>query len=427
MCLVGSQTLFALAHPMLYRKIHLLVKDDMQSKVMAMLTRENPGLHHIREVRLSACFHEDQCSAGYQWLEVFINMVPKDILERFSWDTPRALPTRITYLLWRRQTKLQHIELFAEYHPQDDTPDQEEPNLLAYLNHHDMSSVTEVRIVPDCIAAALTCCAALKGRAIRTLIVDARRWTVGDDYQDEITGDIVDPLTSHLFSHIKSTPALFGPLSSLTDLRLSDVDFRYAKQTWFQYLDLAKLKHLKLEYCKNMDYFLSELSHSAHPPWLESLVLVYELNTNDDRTIENLEDLLMYPKKTLSKLHLCLRNAHQMPRVNALRCHAATLKELSLDITSRSSTALYYDDSELANLLDVCDAAKLKRLGLHLPPADFEYLDFGYCSMSFKESLVCGRACTLVLRFTDSHYRTSSSSTHATLSRSPSSTGRDHT
>ncbi|KAK5131442.1 hypothetical protein LTR08_000906 [Meristemomyces frigidus] len=379
----SSTKLFLITTPILYNSVHFVINTEFQPKLKKMLTRENPGLDYIRDIKLSADFQVTDGGAAYEWIEIFVNAIPKDILMRFSWDTPRALPARITRLLWSRQRNLQHAEIFSSHL----TGDNRGPDLVDYLDTHAMPAVKEMRLVPDNDDTALIGCAALKAWQITSLTVNACLWAMPDAHNSDVPGEIFDPLTTCLFNHLTPAPAgMPGTSDMLTSLTLSDINLRHAKQTWFRYLNLSKLKSLRLEHCANADIFLNCLANGGRTPHLQSLKIVHDLGERSDRTIDFLEHVLMFPSRTLQTLHLCFRNALRLPDLASLRCHANTLQELMLDITNpRPVNVLCYRERDLHTLLPECYT--LKQLGLHLPSASFEYKSFAQSSTGFTRCL----------------------------------------
>ncbi|KAK5726759.1 hypothetical protein LTR15_002648 [Elasticomyces elasticus] len=339
MIALGNHRLFAIALPFLYRTMHFTIRENLQPKVKNMLTRENEGLQHIREIEIFAGSHHADEITAYQWLEMIINMIPKNVVRRLSWIVPRPLPRRITHLLWQRQSALEHIELFPRHHDPQGRLETDKPDLLEYTKTHEMSTVFKLRIVPEDFDTALLGSAIIQTWTITTLEVDARLWSEGDAYRDMQAGHVVDPLTSTLFVHLNPAPlSQAGVLNSITNLTLSDVDLRCAAHTWMRYVDVAKLKYLALEHCTNTDIFLGTMSTNAEKPRLRGLVVVHDLGEPADRTIDMVEDLLIYSTPTLESLQLCLRYAPRLPNVASLNRHAASLKQMTLDITSRPPT-----------------------------------------------------------------------------------------
>ncbi|KAK5128891.1 hypothetical protein LTR85_000224 [Meristemomyces frigidus] len=374
----SSKVLFALMTPLLYHSVHFIINTEFQPTLKKMLTRENPGLDYIREIKLSADFYNGNCGPAYEWIEIFVNAIPKDILKRFSWDTSRALLSRITQLLWRRQQKLEHVEIFSKYVDSYGNAATDEPDLVAYLGAHTMSTVSKMRFVPDTGDTALIGCAILKACPIVSLTVDARLWTEADAHQGDVAGEIHDPLTSCLFNHLSPASAgLPGTSDMMTSLSLSDENLRHARQTWSH---LSKPKHLRLEHCANADFFINNLTARGKMPWLNSLTMVHDLGARSDRTIDYIEDLLVFPKRTLRVLSLCLRNAPRLPDVTAL---------------------------------------SLKQLGLHLPPASFRYKSFAESNTGFTRCLdiiihsVCDITTLAILNWPDKYYTSSTSEYYA--------------
>ncbi|KAK5712209.1 hypothetical protein LTR17_018022 [Elasticomyces elasticus] len=432
---LGNHRLFAVALPLLYSTMHFKIGDNLQPKIKNMLTRENEGLRHIRDIEIFAGSHYADELAAYQWPEVIINMIPKDVVRRLSWIVPRNLPRRFTHLLWQRQTALEYIEVFSRHHDSQGRLETDEPDLLEYIKTHEMSTVFKLRVVPEDVDTAVLGSAIIQTCAITTLEVDARLWHEGDAYRDMQAGHVVNPLTSTLFVHLTPAPlSQAGVLNSIKNLTLSDVDLRCAAHTWMRYVDVAKLRYLALKHCTNTDIFLGKMSTNVEKPCLRGLVVVHDLGEAPDRTIDMVEDLLIYSTPTLESLELCLRNAPRLPNVASLNRHAASLKQMTLDITSRppirrgaeDGEGLYYEDDDLEALLDHPHPRELLQLGLHLPPQSFEYKSFAQMSTSFTRALdtiirkVCD-ICTLnVLNWPESYKAQGHRRTNCYASKLPS-------
>ncbi|KAK5741457.1 hypothetical protein LTR17_003892 [Elasticomyces elasticus] len=390
---LGNNRLYAVALPELYKSMHFKISDHLQPKIKNMLTRENEGLHHIHHVDIFAgSYHNDE-STAYQWLEVMINIIPKNVIKHLRWTVPRSLPWRITHLLWQRQAALEIVEVFPRHHDNHGMPETE-TDLQDYFKTHEMPNITELRLVPEDTDTALIGSAIMQACNLTTLKVDARSWSEGGAHHDRDVGHVVDPLTSTLFVHITPAPmGQAGTLSTITTLTLSDVDLRYASHTWLRYFNVAQVRHLTLEHCGNVDIILGNMSTSIQKPRLQGLTVVHELGTAD-RTVDMLDDLLIYSECTLENLQLCLRNAPRLPDVAAVKRHE--LHCLTLDITGQQppqrtaqqdSLSMFYDDEDLESLLEHPNPSALYQLGLHLPPQSFEYKSFPQTNTPFIRAL----------------------------------------
>ncbi|KAK3624355.1 hypothetical protein LTR56_021073 [Elasticomyces elasticus] len=393
LCALGSYRLFAITLPLLYETMIFEIGGTLQSRIKKMLTPENTGLQHIRYIKFIANPYDGHDTSAHQWLEMILNMIPKNILKRLSWIVPRPLPGTTSHLLWQRQSKLQNIEVFPQYVDQsDEAPANHQSDLVEHINTHELSGATELRVVPGDTNGALIGSTILGTARITDLTVDARLWSEGSAHHDPDTGYIIDPLTSALFVHISPAPlGHVGTVNTITKLALSDVDLRFAAHNWFRHLDMAKLTDLRLEYCANADMFLGTLSTNIMRPCMKNLTVVHDLGTPADRTVDMLEDLLMYTKPTLKTLEICLRNASRLPSVASVKRHAS-LRRLYLDVTNHSpgtrlggNTPWIYGEEDLEALLDDC--AEILHLGLHLPASSFEYKSFPRSETAFKRSL----------------------------------------
>ncbi|KAK4899802.1 hypothetical protein LTR27_003068 [Elasticomyces elasticus] len=367
------------------------ISSTLQPKTKRMLTRENTGLQHIRNIKLiaSATTHYNGDKAAHQWLEVLLSAIPKNVLERLRC---------VTHLLWHRQSTLENIEIFPQYidprvDPRDLTPSHE-PDLVEFVNTHELSAVTKLRMVPDNTNTALIGSSILKRCAVTDLTVDARLWCEGSAHYDAGAGHIIDPLTSALFVHATPAPLGFvGTVNTITKLALSDIDLRHSAHTWLRCLDVTKLKDLRLEHCANVDIFLGQMSTNPTRPGMQSLTVVHDLGNTTDRTVDMLEDLLMYTKAKLETLNVCLRNAPRLPSVASLKRHAYSLRRLTLNVMSdppgqqpaHEGESCYYDEEELEDLLE--DASEILHLALHLPPPSFLYKSFAEIDTAFTRAI----------------------------------------
>ena len=178
-------------------------------------------------------------------------------------------------------------------------------DLLAEVNRIEFSHLRAVRAVPDTAESALLACNALQRGIITELEIDGRLWQNGDAHEvreEDDEGGVHDLLTECLFSHLEQVhPGRSPKHDILTSLTLKDIDATLCKHTWFTYLDLCHLKHLRLEHCKGADTFLMRLTSGAATLGLHVFTLIHDLGTHSDRTIHAVEDLLSSPAIQVEK------------------------------------------------------------------------------------------------------------------------------
>lgn len=383
-----------------------------------MLTLENAGLRYVKEVVVSADrTHSGNPQPTHQWLDVLINQIAKDTLSRFHWETPHSLPCRLLKLLWHRQQKLLYLEVFAPYIQDSWNRDQElsEVDLLAELNRIEFPSLTGVRAVPDSPETALLACAALKRENVTCLEVDGRLWHNGDarvvedeDEDDSDATKVEDQLTEYLFSHVKPVAAGRIPnCGTLTNLTRKDINVTLCKHTWFAYLEMSQLKHLRLEHCTGADIFLMRIAAGAATPALHSFVMIHDLGRRPDRTIHAIEDLLSSPRNKVQRLELALRNAQQLPSSASIRAHSRSLRTLLLDVENKETTevhhfdgwaqapgsprssentrALVYEAADFQSIIQSCSS--LVELGIAFPDVGLEYKELSVQYPTFQQRI----------------------------------------
>jgi hypothetical protein len=369
-CLARTSTrLYAIDIPHLYRRLNINLKASSNSKLSRMTNHENPGLKHIKDVAIMPDFQGNQDS--YSWIEYFLNAVPKDVLSTVIWLSPRNFPHRILHLLWQRQRKLKNLEVLSNYDGRHNKDESEEYDLSLELNRSPKPTVRDLRIVPtDGITLSIGC-TALQVTNPTSLEVNGILLAINRPHETE-EGTVYDGLTSLLFNHITPAgPGGVAPLDQLTSLKLADLDLRYVKERWCRYLEFHNLKVLSLEYCLHIGNLINAISLNASTPGLRELNVVHSPAGQGDAVVDSINDLLRQPRGTLDKLSLCIRNAPSLPTAEAILSHEPTLRWLFLDITGCGN--LLIDD--MKRILARCN--KITHLGLHLPPATFEYTSFG--------------------------------------------------
>ncbi|KAK5122598.1 hypothetical protein LTR85_003861 [Meristemomyces frigidus] len=385
---------FATATPILYREVHYNITETIDPRLSQMFTTSNTGLRFVKKVFITSNNNGSDMQAGYQWLEIFVNQLPVNKLISFNWNPPNAVSTRILKTLWQRQRSLHSLEILPVYSDNSHgLQDQDEVDLHVELNKIEFEKLSSIRIVPDTSDTAYLGCAALQLGVITDLEVDARLWQEPmnqddeDDHQDSDDSDeenvVQDGLTESIFDHLtKVKPGRVPAYDHLTTLVLKDVDLTSCKHTWFCYLNLCHLKHLTLEHCKAADIFLIQASPGAATPRLHSFVLLHDLGTRGDRTIHAINELLGFPRNTMRKLVLSLRNSCELPSAAKIRAHGKTLHTLLLDVASDNPgngaeyhTHLVYTQQALQNIVSHCKS--LKELGIAMPGVNLEYMNFG--------------------------------------------------
>lgn len=186
--------------------------------------------------------------------------------------------------LWLTQNNLQTLEIF----PSDSTnrgvsfqPQVPSIDLAAIINRGHFQNLRAIRLIPDTPADVSLAHAVLQSKGVKELEVDGRHWDSEQDFAPTANpdGTMKDELTGNLFSNVpRVSPSLPGHFDQLTKLCLKDIDLTLSKHTWLTYVNLQRLTHLELHYCKGADIFLMHVFNTAHSPKLLSFTLVHDLD-----------------------------------------------------------------------------------------------------------------------------------------------------
>jgi hypothetical protein len=341
-----NRRFYATGMRVLYKKLQLTVTNTVDPKLAQLFSSSNAGLPFVQEVYAMATGGYNGNNAASQWMSIFANQLPKDKLTTFALDASQSINTRNVQTLWQRQRALKHLDIGPTYVEAGD--ENNGIDLLLQLNNLQLQELRSVRIVVDSTETAALGCLALQHGRVRKLEVNASIFLQDLSAQSNVQDNwdngepMEDALTDTLFDHIdRVQPGLPGKHTFLQDLTLSDVDLKACKETWFTYLDLSGLKHLSLQHCNGADIFLMRISPGATTPGLRTFSILREVPARgEDRTISSIEELLKYPRNTLKKLEIVVRNAPRLPQVGAVRQHGATLRTLIVDVVGHVAMSL---------------------------------------------------------------------------------------
>ena len=315
-----------------------------------------------------------------------------------SWNSCHELPQEILRLLWKRQRKLSNIELVQCNKPLDNIIDELELDDSCFYQH-----ATELRIA-DVVQGILPTAAPriLRERPqISTLTLDFgslnRRLqkmlqTFDDDGTrlNQLGKAYHDTLLKELF-RLPKQARLAVPLA-ITTLHLRYVGLWYSPTYMLPSLNWQVLENLHIISCRRPDVLLMRISQLAAEkrPRLRTFRIyhdqesVADTQVSDDiqidRTIYNVNKLLLSTKDTLIELWIVMRGMYHFdrllnPMAPGIANHGKSLERLTADIRSyRPADSVNSGDQhvgwfESGTWEEVCASmARLEELYVPFPP-----------------------------------------------------------
>ncbi|KAL9024321.1 MAG: hypothetical protein Q9180_007936, partial [Flavoplaca navasiana] len=315
-----------------------------------------------------------------------------------SWNSCHELPQAILQLLWKRQHKLSNIELVQCNKPLDDIIDELELEDSCFYRH-----ATELRIA-DVVHGMLPTAAPriLRERPqISILTLDFgslnRRLqkmlqTLNDDGTqfDRLGKAYDDTLLKELFRLPKQARSAV-PLA-ITTLHLHHVGLCYSPKYMLPSLNWQVLENLHIISCDRPDVLLMRISQLAAEkrPRLRTFRIYHDQefgvdtqmsdDIQTDRTIYNVDKLLLSMKDTLIELWIVMRGLNRFdqllsPMAAGIANHGKSLVRLTADVRSyKPSHSMNSGDQhvgwfEPGTWEEVCASmARLEELYVPFPP-----------------------------------------------------------
>lgn len=401
-CTITCRAIWELAMPRLYKSIEISIvpthtnsgffspTGGTNSHRWAALTRRShSGLQFLKALAFTVFPGALHTRAVTALLVGILRALPKGQLEQFAWAAHGSMPANTATLLWQRHPSARPIFIMSG---QDNVP--------ALVPQQAKAAPTRIQDVvgrlpalyarPEDATALVAVSRALQLLEPDALCLDAVFYRGPKARLDVETGAIHDHPTTTMFKHLGPATSIQAKWPGLRMLWLFGVDFKYCRQTWFTYLELAQLETLHIYLGDNADIFLMELIHQGAPR-LRRFALCYQMSqTHSDRTVTAVDDLLVATKHRLERLAVVLRSvpSNEYLDLHIINSHRSTLKELLLDLRSDHGMLHLPEADQYLKLLHGCFA--LTQLGLSLPVADTVYTDlqFPQTISTFTASLV---------------------------------------
>lgn len=353
-CLVCKQ-LHEIAVRSLYYEVTLDVGSPNDTRLAAFLNPKNIGLPHVRKLDLYLADVQDKCNQQQQAdfsIRMMLELLPENILEKFSWHPWSPFNGDNLVLLYKKQKKMRWLEGIAL-----DKDVIEEIKKISDFEKL-FENVKKIGLYPDSREVLDYCHMLVKHSKNVEKITLHASFEENDspipprELNDSSTGPGL--ITSTMFSHMqpfeKCTPA------ALKEITLQKINLRYAANTYCKLIDFRTVKSIRLFACAGADALLAELSKSTKlPEKLETLEFKHDDNNENDG-LGALDGFLCLVSG-IKTLTIDFSFAKSLPAAAGITRHGKTLKVLNVHATripDECDDELVYDYSSFSQICKEC-------------------------------------------------------------------------
>ncbi|KAF2268461.1 hypothetical protein CC78DRAFT_371051 [Lojkania enalia] len=365
LCLVCKQ-LHEISVRQLYYEVTLDVGSPNDNKLAAFLSPRNIGLQHMRKLDLYLAEVLDKCNQLQQAhfaIRMILELLPENILEKFSWHPWSPFSGENLVLLYKRQKRMKWLEGIAL-----------DKDVLAELQKiPDFDKVFEntkkLGLYPDSQEVLDFCHMLLKNSPKVEKITLHASFEEGDspipprELDDSSTGPGL--ITSTIFSHMR-------PFSQCTPLALKEVTLqkiklRYAAETYCRLIDFRSVKSIRVFGCAGADALFAELSKSTKlPEKLEILEFKHDDNPENDGL--GAFDGFLCLVSGIKILTIDLTFTKSLPACAGIVRHQKTLKQLNVHASRMPDDCDEEHVYDYASFSQICkDCSLLEQISVAFP------------------------------------------------------------
>jgi hypothetical protein len=355
-CLTCTQ-LHEIAVRQLYYDITLDVGSELDSRLGAFLNPRNIGLPHIRKLDLylsDVLYKCNQMQQANFAIRMILELLPENILEKFSWHPWSPFSGDNLVLLYKKQKRMKWMESIAL--DRDVIEELEKLPDLDKVFHN----VRKIGLYPDSREVLDFCHFLLKNTANKTL----EKMTLHASFDEidppvperELHGSSTEPglITSTMFAHMqpfaKCTPI------ALKEITLQKLRLRYAADTYCKLIDFRSVKSIRVFGCPGADALFAELSKSTKlPEKLETLEFKHEDNNENDGL--GALDGFICLVSGIKVFTLDLTYSKSLPASAGIVRHSKTLKQLNVHASTGPDSCdeeLVYDYASFSQICKDC-------------------------------------------------------------------------
>lgn len=329
---------------------------------------------------------------------MILELLPENILEKFSWHPWSPFSGDNLLLLYKKQKRMTWLESISL--DKDVLADlQKLPDVLTIFD-----KVKNIGLYPDSREVLDFCHFLLKNLAGRKLEKITLHASFDELDSPPIPQELHDTsrgpglITSTMFKHMQPfescTPIV------LKEITLQKLKLRHAAQTYCKIIDFRTVKSIRVFTCPGADALFSELSKSTMlPDRLETLECKHDDNPESDG-LSALDGFLCLVSG-IKTLTVDLTYAKSLPASASILRHSKTLKQLNVHASTGPDNCddeLVYDYASFSQMCKECQC--LEQLSLAFPPVSVirsksdSFVNFevsSACIVVVVMILTCGR------------------------------------
>lgn len=380
-CLV-SHEMRDIAVRFLYRSVNLDLGSANDTRIAAFLSPKNPGLKHVKQLRLYLAHVHDRCNQEQQATfatRMILEFLPENVLEEFSWCPWRPFSADNLMLLYKKQKRMKWLEVMDL-----DRPVLEDFKKNPVIEKGLYEPARKLALYPENRETLEMSQRFVEKTAdsLEDLIVHAH-FDENDDHSPprnsipvrELNDSATAPglLTSIIFARMMPFEKC-TPFRNLNSLRLHKINLRYCADTWCKFIDFNRIENLRLYHCPGVDTLFGQLSRAAHLPKALKVLEVQHRDNAENEALLALDGFLCLVQG-LRDLIIDLQCVKALPMAAGVARHGKNLELLNIHCSSDTSGLMSGDTTDADELVydsddfdKICGATtKLEQLSLAFP------------------------------------------------------------
>jgi hypothetical protein len=297
-------------------------------------------------------------------MRMILELLPQDILEKFSWHPWSPFSGENLILLYKKQRKMKWLEGIAL--------DRDVLEDIKKLPHFEQvfHNVRKLGLYPDSREVLDYCHLLVKNSPKVEKITLHASFEESDspipnrELNDSATGPGL--ITSTLFSHLQPF-ADCTPLA-LKEITLQKISLRYAADTYCKFINFRSVKNIRIFSCPGADALFAELCKSTKlPDKLEMLEFKHDDNAEQDGI--SALDGFMCLVSGIKTLTIDVTNARSLPAAAGIVRHSKSLRTLNVHantIPDECTEELVYDYPSFKEICKNC--SELEQMSVAFPP-----------------------------------------------------------
>jgi hypothetical protein len=334
-------------------------------KLAPMLNPKNIGLQYIRklDIYLAEGKGNQQQQANFA-IRMILELLPENILEKFSWHPWSPFAGDNLVLLYKKQKRMKWLEGIALDRDVLDEVQKIPDFESVFQNTRKLGLYPDRREVLDMCHVLLKNSKKVEKITMHASFDESHSPIPESELSDSSTG--LGLITSTIFAHMEPFSTC-TPLA-LKELTLQKIGLRYAAKSYCQFVNFQTIKSIRIFSCPGADALFAELSKSTMlPDKLETLEFKHEYDPEQD-AMGALDGFLCLVSG-IKTLTVDFQNTKKLPAATGIVRHHKTLK--LLNVHAISSPIDRYDEFvyDYASFADICKkCSRLEQISVAFPP-----------------------------------------------------------